>query len=210
MLVEGPAELFLIPALLKQVMGIDLEREGISVIPIYGVHFDVYAKLFSAASLPKKCAIVADGDLQPSDAEPALPGEDDLLTPPDLALLENDYVRVFACRTTLERALTFEGTLDMFARAADDVGAPRVASHLRKGANDLADDTLDEGQRETILAPLRTMVLNTAKRLVRPALHRSLRAMSIRLGPCPNTSSTQQNGLPSHADRGTKGRGTLQ
>ena len=164
MLVEGPAELFLIPALLKQVMGIDLEREGISVIPIYGVHFDVYAKLFSAASLPKKCAIVADGDLQPSDAEPALPGEDDLLTPPDLALLENDYVRVFACRTTLERALTFEGTLDMFARAADDVGAPRVASHLRKGANDLADDTLDEGQRETILAPLRTMVLNTAKR----------------------------------------------
>jgi len=46
MLVEGPAELFLIPPLLKQVKGIDLEREGISVIPIYGVHFDVYAKLF--------------------------------------------------------------------------------------------------------------------------------------------------------------------
>ena len=48
MLVEGPAEVFLIPALLKQVKGIDLDREGISVIPIYGVHFDVYAKLFSA------------------------------------------------------------------------------------------------------------------------------------------------------------------
>jgi putative ATP-dependent endonuclease of the OLD family len=164
MLVEGPAELFLIPALLKQVMGIDLEREGISVIPIYGVHFDVYAKLFSTTSLTKKCAIITDGDLKPSDAHPDLGGEDDLLPPPDLAALENDYVRVFACRTTLERALTFEGTLEMFARAADDVGAPRIASHLRRGASDLADSTLDEGKRETILAPLRTMVLNTAKR----------------------------------------------
>jgi putative ATP-dependent endonuclease of the OLD family len=57
MLVEGPAELFLIPALLKQVMGIDLEREGISVIPIYGVHFDVYAKLFSTTSLTKNAPL---------------------------------------------------------------------------------------------------------------------------------------------------------
>jgi putative ATP-dependent endonuclease of OLD family len=55
-LVEGPAELFLIPALLKQVKGIDLEREGVSIVPIYGVHFDVYAKLFSESSLPKRCA----------------------------------------------------------------------------------------------------------------------------------------------------------
>ena len=78
MLVEGPAELFLIPALLKQVKGIDLDREGISVIPIYGVHFDVYAKLFSDGTLPKKCAIIADGDLEPSDAKPGLEGEDDL------------------------------------------------------------------------------------------------------------------------------------
>jgi putative ATP-dependent endonuclease of OLD family len=164
MLVEGPAELFLIPALLKQVKGIDLDREGISVIPIYGVHFDVYAKLFSPALLTKKCAIITDGDLQPSDASPDLVGEDDLLPPPDLAALENDYVRVFACRTTLERALTFEGTLEMFARAADDIGAPRVASHLRKGVNDLTHDQLDEREREKILSPLRTMVLNTAKR----------------------------------------------
>ena len=124
MLVEGPAELFLIPALLKQVKGIDLDREGISVIPIYGVHFDAYAKLFAANVLPKKCAIVTDGDLKPSDANPDLEGEDDLPAPPDLAALENDYVRVFSCVTTFERALVFEETLEMFARAADDIGAP--------------------------------------------------------------------------------------
>jgi putative ATP-dependent endonuclease of the OLD family len=68
MLVEGPAELFLIPALVKASLGIDLERAGISVVSIYGVHFKPYSKLFRAGCLPKKCAIVADADLIPSDA----------------------------------------------------------------------------------------------------------------------------------------------
>ena len=65
MLVEGPAELFLIPALVKASLKIDLEREGISVISIYSVHFEPYSKLFRADSLPKKCAIVADADPGP-------------------------------------------------------------------------------------------------------------------------------------------------
>lgn len=163
MLVEGPAELFLIPALLKQVKGIDLEREGISVIPIYGVHFDVYAKLFSTDALPKKCAIVTDGDLTPSDADPALEGEDDLPAPPDLAALESDFVRVFICKTTFERALTFEGTLEMFARAADDIGATTVASRLRGGLQALANVEDPDAQND-ILDPLRKVVLNAAKR----------------------------------------------
>lgn len=163
-LVEGPAELFLIPPLLKQVKGIDLDREGISVIPIYGVHFDVYAKLFSDGALPKKCAIIADGDLEPSDANPDLEGEDDLPAPPDLQVLENDYVRVFACNTTLERALTQPGTLEMFALAADDIGAPTIAKRLRNGIEDLTDETLDKLARQKILGPLRQSVLNTAKR----------------------------------------------
>ena len=164
MLVEGPAELFLIPALLKQVKGIDLDREGISVIPIYGVHFDAYAKLFAANVLPKKCAIITDGDLKPSDANPDLEGEDDLPAPPDLAALENDYVRIFSCVTTFERALVFEETLEMFARAADDIGAPMVANKLREGAQQLASDKLADSESEKILNSLRKIVLNTAKR----------------------------------------------
>lgn len=163
MLIEGPAELFLIPALLKKVKNIDLEREGISVIPIYGVHFDAYAKLFSADALPKKCAIVTDGDLKPSDADPSLEGEDDLPAPPDLAALENEYVRIFACKTTFERALTIQGTLEMFARAADDIGAPTVAARLRQGLADLAS-AKTAPERQEILEPLRESVLNTAKR----------------------------------------------
>ena len=163
MLVEGPAELFLIPALLRKVKGIDLDREGISVIPIYGVHFKVYAKLFSADALPKKCAIITDGDLKPSDADPTIGGEDGLPASPDLRALESNYVRVFSCRTTLERAVTLGGTLEMLARAADDIGAPTVASRLRDGATALADAQDADGRRE-ILTPLRESVLNTAKR----------------------------------------------
>ncbi|GEP60428.1 ATP-dependent nuclease [Reyranella soli] len=164
MLVEGPAELFLIPALLKEVSGIDLEREEISVIPIYGVHFDVYAKLFSEEALPKRCAIVCDGDLKPSDANEDLKGEDDLPEPPDLKHLESDYVKVFACATTFERAVTYEGTLEMFARAADDIGAPKVAKRLRAGLKFVKDEDNDEKERSETLNQMRKIVLNTAKR----------------------------------------------
>jgi putative ATP-dependent endonuclease of the OLD family len=163
MLVEGPAELFLIPALLRKVKGIDLDREGISVIPIYGIHFGVYAKLFAADALPKRCAIVTDGDLKPSDADPTIEGEDDLPAPPDLRVLEGAYVRVFTCVTTFERAVALAGNLEMLARAADGIGAPTVASRLRGGAAALAAAQNADERRE-ILTPLRESVLNTAKR----------------------------------------------
>lgn len=163
-LVEGPAELFLIPALLKQVKKIDLDREGISVIPIYGIHFDVYAKLFAANALPKKCAIITDGDLKPSDCNPDIEGEDELPSPPDLKTLENEYVRVFACATTFERAITQQGTLNMFAHAADDIGAPTIAKKLRRGFKELDRGKLNTEERKNLLANLRDAVLNTAKR----------------------------------------------
>jgi putative ATP-dependent endonuclease of the OLD family len=164
MLVEGPAELFIIPALLKKVKKIDLHREGISVIPIYGVHFDAYAKLFSDDALPKKCAIVADGDLKPSDADPQLDGEDELPAPPDLAALQSKHVHVFACQTTLERALVLEGTLEMFAQTADDIGAPVMAKKVRKAIKELSKADLKDEERQNVLKPVREIVLNTAKR----------------------------------------------
>ncbi len=163
MLVEGPAELFLIPALLKAVKGIDLDRDGISVIPIYGVHFDVYAKLFSADGLPKRCAIIADGDLKPSDASGEA-GEDALPPPPDLAALEGPYVKCFTNKTTFERAITLPGTLAMLAAAAAEIGAPKVAAKLRAGAKALAVTSLTQDQRHAILGPLQSSVLSTARR----------------------------------------------
>lgn len=160
MLVEGPAELFLIPALIKQVKGIDLAREGVSIIPIYGVHFGAYVGLFSESGMQKKCAIVADGDLKPSDSDSTSDGEDEFPEPPDLDEFENEWVKVFKCKTTFERALVFPGTLDMFAAAAEDLGATQVARKLRSGLKQL---TGNEGE-EKLLKELRKTVLNNARR----------------------------------------------
>jgi putative ATP-dependent endonuclease of OLD family len=90
-------------------------------------------------------------------------GEDELPATPDLKALESDYVRVFSCATTLERAVTLGGTLEMLAHAADDIGAPAVASRLRGGIVALADAG-EASERRDILMPLRGAVLNTARR----------------------------------------------
>ena len=164
-LVEGPAELFIIPPLVKKVMNIDLERFGVSLIPIYGVHFNVYAKLFSEMALPKKCAIIADGDLKPSDAEDTEDEEDSLPEPPDLDSLANDYVGVFRCSTTFERALTIPGLMLCLSAAAKECGATIVAKKLDNGYRKLKGDSLDENEKKALKNDLRKIVLATAKRV---------------------------------------------
>jgi len=136
MLVEGVAEAFLIPPLVKRVMDIDLEREGISVVAIHGVHFGAFTGLFSGVCLPKKCAIVADADLDPQDGgeNPVPDGADaDAEDQPEahhLRTLEGGFVRVFLGETTFERELTTDGNATMLAHAARDLGAPRTAEAL--------------------------------------------------------------------------------
>ena len=165
LLVEGPAELFLVPALVRQVLAADLDALGISVVPIFGVHFDAYTGLFGAGRLPKKCAVLADGDQTPSDADPTvtLP---DLPEPPrpDLEALRNDHVQVFVCRTTFERELAHEGTLEMLARAAQEVGAPRVAARLRD-LHQKIEAARAVTHREALVAEAGEVILATAKRI---------------------------------------------
>jgi putative ATP-dependent endonuclease of the OLD family len=163
-LVEGPAELFLIPALVKQVMKIDLDRLGITVIPIFGTHFDIYARLFTEAGLPKKCAIIADGDLNPDDLPPVAPDEDEAPEPPNLNRLRNEYVNTFQCKTTFERALISPGTLNMLAAAADECGAIRSAEKLRRGLHTLNNGEMGRAETRDLLNNLRSTVLNTAIR----------------------------------------------
>ena len=156
MLVEGAAEVLLIPPLVKQVLNIDLEREGISVIAIHGTHFDVFAKLFTATGLPKKCAIVADADLDPAEAaDTPVDGNgerEDEPVAPDLAELENEHVKVFFGDTTFERELTSEGNLEMLSATAESLGAPRVKHRIDEAMFDEVDDQLKDA------------VLRTAKR----------------------------------------------
>lgn len=133
MLVEGPAELFLIPPLIKTVLNIDLEENGISIIPIFGVHFEAYARIFCPDGITKKCAIVTDGDLKSSDATDANeedPEELPDIIPPNLNELENEFVKIFVCETTFEKELTNEGNISMFIEASRELGATVVASKL--------------------------------------------------------------------------------
>jgi putative ATP-dependent endonuclease of OLD family len=161
MLVEGPAELFLIPALAEAVLGLDLERCGISVIAIYGVHFDVYSKLFREGALEKRCAIVADADLHPSDAD----DEFDVATDaPDLAALEGDFVKVFAGATTFERELVTVETLPMLIEAAKDLGAKKLTAALEEAYISFGDPDGDPDEEAQVLEELKDLVLKTAKR----------------------------------------------
>jgi len=149
----------------KRIMDIDLERYGVSVVPIYGTHFHAYARMFNALALPKKCAIIADGDLIPSDAQRADGDEDDLAEAPDLSLLRNDYVGVFQCRTTFERALTIPGLLNCLSGASRECGAPKVARKLQGAHQALEGGKLKANERKELLSDLRDTVLSTAKRI---------------------------------------------
>ncbi len=162
LLVEGPAEQFLIAPLVKQVLGVDLDKEGITVVPIFGTHFKSYARLFGPLGINKKCAVLTDGDLVPSDAVPD-PDEDGLdgtasPTRQDLLAVENGYVKVFSCETTFERELTLPGTLRMLEGGTRAFGAVRTANQLRALALE------HEAGRAVNLATARASVLKTAKR----------------------------------------------
>jgi len=149
MLVEGAAELLLLPPLIKKVLDIDLEREGISVVAIHGTHFGPFTHLFSDACLPKRCAIVADADLEVQD----IPEGDDPAENVDLTALEGRYVRAFVGATTFEREITIEANLAMLAATAADLGAPRVREALETQdlfGGDVPDELKDKVLRTAI------------------------------------------------------------
>ena len=135
LLVEGPAEQFVLPGLVKAVMDIDLDEEGIAVVPIFGTHFSSYAKLFGPGGIRKKCAILTDGDLMPSDADPNIPAEENesgaAPSRQDLEPLRGPFVEIFSCDTTFERELTLYGTLEPLASASSEIGAPKLSEMLQ-------------------------------------------------------------------------------
>lgn len=162
LLVEGPAEQFVIPPLAKRVLGIDLDEEGIAIVPIFGTHFASYAKLFGPGGIQKKCAILTDGDLMPSDADPILAAgeEEDEPAPErqDLNSLRGQYVEVFTCQTTFERELTLPGNLAMLKNATREIGAPRVGDALQR-----LEEQVAAGRRPNLNLG-KDSVLRTAKK----------------------------------------------
>ncbi|MGD6834416.1 AAA family ATPase [Sutcliffiella halmapala] len=62
LLVEGDAELILIPAMFKAVFGLNLDEIGISVINMSSTVFEHVASLFDDLRIQRKCAIITDFD----------------------------------------------------------------------------------------------------------------------------------------------------
>lgn len=156
-LVEGPAELFLIPPLVKHIKGIDLESHGISVIPIYGTHFDVYAKLFSEGRINKKCLIITDDDNCIDDLDEDS-NEQVAITDHKLTDIETDLVQVYSCLTTFERACTIPEMLPVFKLTAQECGYPSLVKLISS-----AIESGDELANEQLLV-LREKILKSAIR----------------------------------------------
>jgi putative ATP-dependent endonuclease of the OLD family len=178
-LVEGPAELFLVPPLVQAVMEINLDEHGISVIPIHGTHFIPYARLFGPNAITKRCSIVTDGDAQNVQEEPELEEADEEHAGPEttadeehvgptrlesLKAQENANLRVFVGQTTFEMELTDLGTLGMFSAACAEIGAPRIAKFLKKLETDIGDATVLTVDQAARLVRAKKYVLNTSKR----------------------------------------------
>lgn len=117
-LVEGISEALLIPQLARRI-GIDLRREQISVLPVYGIAFGTFKKLLSVDALAIPCAIVTDGDpptIRVGDWGSDVPEaeSDSYATCDRLKLLKQDFpdsscARVFHSDVTLEFDLAMGG-----------------------------------------------------------------------------------------------------
>ena len=62
-LIEGDAEEFMIPALVKKVIGVSLDELGISLINIRSTGFENIACVFHPSRIRRKCSIVTDLDM---------------------------------------------------------------------------------------------------------------------------------------------------
>lgn len=152
MLVEGAAELLLIPPLVKAVLDIDLDRNGVSVVAIHGTHFAAFAKMFSQAGMPKRCAIVCDADNPP--AEDHLDDDDDVPPPPNIEELQGDYVKAFLGDSTFEIELAHPDNLPLLIKTVKALGAPKIKAALE--AQELLGGPIP--------VALKKHVLSTAKR----------------------------------------------
>ncbi|MFC1636894.1 ATP-dependent endonuclease, partial [Planctomycetota bacterium] len=104
----------------------------------------------------KKCAVLTDGDLKPSDAGSEEEGEFPHIE--ELKEYENNFVQIFHCVTTFERAIAIPDNLLVFSKSAMELGAPHVSKDLKDCYDGRADLTSDKKNQA------RDKVLSTANR----------------------------------------------
>lgn len=132
-LVEGIAEQLVIPEL-SRIMGIGLDRHGVSIVNIGGVGFTHFLPLFGEHGMPTRCSVITDGDpveVQGSD------GESEFIESNRATLLREratQNINVKVATTTFEWDLAyanFKDGRDTLLRALSHV-KPRKAERLRQ------------------------------------------------------------------------------
>lgn len=151
-LVEGDAELFLVPAIAR-LHGVDLDKLGISVCSVGGTHFTSYVLLLKALGIP--FAVITDGD--PDTERPGesrmydllevVVGDDAYSEIEDADLLDATYKNgLFFGESTFELDLLHEGRglsipQALIALAPGDKARKR-AEGWKKDPTTIADDAL--------------------------------------------------------------------
>jgi putative ATP-dependent endonuclease of the OLD family len=154
-LVEGDAELYLVPVLAK-LAGVDFEQLGVTVCSVGGTNFEPYVRLLSAGGLNVPLAVVTDGDPDPDGGSAGLDRIRNLLSvltdAADLDEKEDEEV------VTLARAHglflgehTFE--IDLFKSGRHNSMCATLAELTESGAAEkraggwkAAPETLDAGR----------------------------------------------------------------
>ena len=123
-LVEGMAELLLVPVLAKRA-GINLPEQGISVVSVDGLAFAPFIHLFGDNGLPHFCMVLSDSDLDAGGQPSAMAAK--------LMGMTRTNVQVKLSRKTFEWDLANENIAnsDVMIRALKEV-KPQVGSRLEK------------------------------------------------------------------------------
>lgn len=138
-LVEGTAELFLLEALATKA-GYDLRKHSVSILSTEGLNFDAFLPLFGKEAMQIPVAVVTDAD----PPKNVFPDEATALTlsanAQSLKSLEDDLVRCYFARKTLEYDLAFDsGRRDLMFDALAEMH-PVIAAALKADVDKVAAD----------------------------------------------------------------------
>lgn len=128
-LVEGTAELFLLDALAMKA-GYDLRKNSVSIISTDGLNFDAFLPLFGKGAMQIPVAVVTDADPPKTEfpdesAAPTLSANAKALE-----ALEDDFVKCYFAKKTLEYDLAFDaGRRELMIAALKEMH-PRIGADL--------------------------------------------------------------------------------
>jgi len=161
-LIEGDAELILIPEMFKKVFGITLDEIGVSLISIGSTGFENVAQIFHEDRIKKNCAILTDLD-ESIVVLPADPLTDNKYEKHcrasekngaerkiklDAFCNGNDFLEPFYSQNTFEVDFLMNGNSPEFVRCLNEIYTK--SANIQKAKTKLEDDSVIVAGREVL------------------------------------------------------------